>query len=196
MEDSFANQPKEAVNTGPELTDITKRLCAVAKQINTVNTVAEAQNQAAGDDGGNQRGKDFSQHAHNSLQCVLILLGRALDGVFGNTINAGYRDKIIVKIVDRVADNHLKLPGLCECTFGRFQRLDFGNICLGRVIQHKAHTRYAVRYRRNVFFAAHIFEKQLCIFLIFTHDVLLLYLDFSIGCSACSNKLILQLQYS
>ena len=45
MEDSFANQPKEAVNTGPELTDITKRLCAVAKQINTVNTVAEAQNQ-------------------------------------------------------------------------------------------------------------------------------------------------------
>ena len=67
--------------------------------------------------------------------------------------------KIIVKIVDRVADNHLKLPGLCECTFGRFQRLDFGNICLGRVIQNKAHTRYAVRYRRNVLFSADILKQ-------------------------------------
>lgn len=121
MEDSLANQPKEAVNTGPELTDITKRLCAVAKQINTVNTVAEAQNQTAGDDGGNQRGKDFSQHAHNSLQCVLILLGRALDGVFGNTINAGYRDKIIVKIVDRVSDNHLKLPACVNVPLADFR---------------------------------------------------------------------------
>ena len=42
MENGFANQPQKSVNTGPKLADIAEGLGAVLKQIQTVNTVAEA----------------------------------------------------------------------------------------------------------------------------------------------------------
>ena len=54
MEDGFADQPQEAVNAGPELADVAQRLGAVIKKVDAVNAVAEAENQTAGDDGGNQ----------------------------------------------------------------------------------------------------------------------------------------------
>ena len=196
MEDGLADQPQEAVYAGPELADVAQGLGSVLKEINAVDAVAETEDQTAGDDGGDQRCKDLGQCTHDLLQGGLILLGRALDGILGHAVNAGHRDEIIVEITHRVADDDLKLARLGESALGGFQCLDLGNVRLGGIVEDKSHTRYAMRHRRNVFFAAHIFEKQLCIFLIFTHDVLLLYLDFSTGCSTCSNSLILQLQYS
>ena len=195
MEDGLADQPQKAVHAGPELADIAQGFGAVFKEVDAVDAVAEAKDQTAGDDRRDQRCKDLGQCTHDLLQGGLVLLGRALDGILGHAVNAGHRDEIIVEITHRVADDDLKLARLGESALGGFQCLDLGNVRLGGIVEDKSHTRYAMRHCRNVFFAAHIFEKQLCIFLIFTHDVLLLYFDFSIGCSTCSNKLILQLQY-
>ena len=73
------------------------------------------------------------------MQGVLILLGRALDSLLGDTVDAGDRDEIIVEIVDRVADDDLKLARLREGALGGFQRLDLGNVRLGGVVEDKAH---------------------------------------------------------
>ena len=191
MEDGFTDQPEEAVHARPELADVAQGFGAVFKEVDAVDAVAEAKDQTAGDDGGDQRCKDLGQCTHDLLQGGLILLGRALDGILGHAVNAGHRNEIIVEIAHRVADDDLELARLGESALGGFQCLDLGNVRLGGIVEDKSHPRYAMRHRRNVFFATHIFEKQLCVFLIFTHDVLLLYLDFSIGCSTCSNKLIL-----
>ena len=174
MEDGFANQPQEAVNAGPELADVAQRLGAVIKKVDAVNAVAEAENQTAGDDGGNQWGKNLRKRAHDLLQCVLVLLGCALDGILGNTVNAGYRNEVVVEVADRVADDDLELTRLGESALGGFQCLDLGNVRLGGIVEDKAHTRYAVRYRRNVLFAADVLKQQPRVLFVFTHDVFLL----------------------
>lgn len=176
MEDGFANQPQEAVNAGPELADVAQRLGAVIKKVDAVNAVAEAENQTAGDDGGNQRGKNLRKHAHDLLQCVLVLLGRALDGILGNTVNAGYRNEVVVEVADRIADDDLELARLGESALGGFQCLDLGNVRLGGIIQHKTHPGYTVRNCRDVLFAANVLKQQPCVFLVFSHDSFLLYL--------------------
>ena len=176
MEDGFADQPQEAVNAGPELADVAQGFGAVFKEVDAVNAVAEAENQTAGDDGGNQRGKNLRKHAHDLLQCVLVLLGCALDGILGNTVNAGDGNKVIVEIADRIADDDLELARLGESALGGFQCLDLGNVRLGGIVQHKTHPGYTVRNCRDVLFAAHILKQQLCVFLVFSHDSFLLYL--------------------
>ena len=114
---------------------------------------------ATRNDGRDQRGEDLGQHAHNSLQGVLVLLGRALDSLLGDTVDAGDRDEIIVEIADRVADDDLELARLGESALGGFECFNFGNVRLGGIVEDKAHTRYTVRYRRNVLFAADILKQ-------------------------------------
>ena len=174
MENGLADQPEEAVHARPELADVAQRLGAVIEEIDAVDAVAEAQNQTARNDGRNQRGEDLGQHAHNFLQGVLVLLGRALDSLLGDTVDAGDRDEIIVEIVDRVADDDLELARLGEGALGGFQCFNFGNIRLGGIVEDKAHTRYAVRYRRNVLLAADVLKQQPRVLFVFTHDVFLL----------------------
>ena len=194
MEDGFANQPQEAVNAGPELADVAQRLGAVIKKVDAVNAVAEAENQTAGDDGRNQRGKNLRKHAHDLLQCVLVLLGCALDSFLRDTVNAGYRNKVIVEIADRIADDDLELARLGESALGGFQCLDLGNVRLGGIVQHKTHPGYTVRNCRDVLFAANILKQQLCVFLVFSHDSFLLY--FLMIRQTCSYKFGLWFQYS
>ena len=174
MEDGFANQPQEAVNAGPELTDVAQRLGAVIKKVDAVNAVAEAENQTAGDDGGNQRGKNLRKHAHDLLQCVLVLLGCALDSFLRDTIDAGDGNKVIVEIADRIADDDLELARLGESALGGFQCLDLGNVRLGGIVEDKSHTRYAVGYCRNVLLAANVLKQQPRVLFVFTHNVFLL----------------------
>lgn len=174
MEDGFADQPQEAVNAGPELADVAKRLGAVIKKVDAVNAVAEAENQTAGDDGGNQRGKNLRKHAHDLLQCVLVLLGCALDSFLRDTIDAGDGNKVIVEIADRIADDDLELTCLGESALGGFQCLDLGNVRLGGIVEDKSHTRYAVGYCRNVLLAANVLKQQPRVLFVFTHDVYLL----------------------
>ena len=174
MEDGFANQPQEAVNAGPELADVAQGFGAVFKEVDAVNAVAEAENQTAGDDGGNQRGKNLRKHAHDLLQCVLVLLGCALDSVLRDTVNAGYRNKVVVEIADRIADDDLELARLGESALGGFQCLDLGNVCLGGIVEDKSHTRYAVGYCRDVLLAANVLKQQPRVLFVFTHNVYLL----------------------
>ena len=174
MEDGFADQPQEAVNAGPELADVAQRLGAVIKKVDAVNAVAEAENQTAGDDGGNQWGKNLRKHAHDLLQCVLVLLGRALDSVLRDTVDAGDGNKVIVEIADRIADDDLELARLGESALGGFQCLDLGNVRLGGIVEDKSHTRYAVGYCRNVLLAANVLKQQPRVLFVFTHDVFLL----------------------
>lgn len=176
MEDGFADQPQETVYAGPELADVAQRLGAVIKKVDAVNAVAEAENQTAGDDGGNQRGKNLRKHAHDPLQCVLVLPGCALDGILGNTVDAGDGNKVIVEIADRIADDDLELARLGESALGGFQCLDLGNVRLGGIVEDKSHTRYAVGYCRDVLLAANVLKQQPRVLFVFTHDVFLLYL--------------------
>ena len=176
VENGLADQPEEAVNAGPELADVAQRLGAVIKKVDAVNAVAEAENQTAGDDGGNQRGKNLRKHAHDLLQCVLVLLGCALDSVLRDTVNAGDGNKVIVEIADRIADDDLELARLGESALGGFQCLDLGNVRLGGIVQHKTHPGYTVRNCRDVLFAANVLKQQLCVFLVFSHDSFLLFL--------------------
>ena len=176
MEDGFANQPQETVYAGPELADVAQRLGAVIKKVDAVNAVAEAEDQTAGDDGGDQRCKNLGQCTHDLLQGGLVLLGRALDGILGHAVDAGDGNKVIVEIADRIADDDLKLACLGESALGGFQCLDLGNVRLGGIVQHKTHPGYTVRNCRDVLFAAHILKQQLCVLLVFSHDSFLLYL--------------------
>ena len=174
VENGLADQPEEAVHARPELADIAQGLSAVIEEIDAVDAVAEAQNQTARNDGRDQRGEDLGQRAHNFLQGVLVLLGRALDSLLGDTVDAGDRDEIIVEIVDRVADDDLELARLGESALGGFECFIFGNVRLGGIVEDKAHTRYAVRYRRNILFAADVLKQQPRVLFVFTHNVFLL----------------------
>ena len=176
MEDGFTDQPQEAVYAGPELADVAQGLGSVLKEINAVDAVAEAKDQTAGDDGGDQRCKNLCQGTHDLLQGGLVLLGRALDGILGHAVNAGHRDEIIVEIAHRVADDDLKLAHLGESALGGFQCLDLGNVRLGGIVEDKTHPGYTVRNCRDVLFAANVLKQQLCVLLVFSHDSFLLYL--------------------
>ena len=108
------------------------------------------------------------------LQCVLVLLGCALDSVLGNTVDAGDGNKVIVEIADRIADDDLELARLGESALGGFQCLDFGNVRLGGIVEDKSHTRYAVGYCRDVLLAANVLKQQPRVLFVFTHNVFLL----------------------
>ena len=174
VENGLADQPEEAVHARPELADIAQGLSAVIEEIDAVDAVAEAENQTAGNDGRDQRGEDLGQHTHDLLQRVLVLLGRALDSLLGDTVDAGDGNKVIVEIADRVADDDLELARLGESALGGFQCLDLGNVRLGGIVEDKSHTRYAVGYCRNVLLAANVLQQLPRVLFVFTHDVFLL----------------------
>ncbi len=150
MEYRFTNQPQEAVQPRPELAQVAQGFGAVLEQVQAVNAVAKAEDQAAGNQRGDNRREDFSERAHNPLERALVLLGGALDRVLGHALNPGHRDKIVVKIGNRVANNHLELSRLGERPLDHLHFFDAGDIRLFRVVQYEPHPRDAVRYRRDV----------------------------------------------
>ena len=170
VEDGLTDQPQEAVHAAPELADLHQGLGAVFQQVHAVDTVAEAQDQAAGDHDGDQRGEDLGQGAHDLLGAVLVLLGRALDGVLRDALDARHGHEIVVKVADRVADDDLELAGLGKGALGRPDLFDAGHVCFGRIVQHKAHPGDAVRYRSDVFFAADCREQFFGVLYVFTHE--------------------------
>ncbi len=109
MEYRLSYQPQKAVDSGPELANVAEGLGAVFKQIHAVDAVAEAQDQTAGDNGRNQRCKDFRQCGYDPLQYVLILLGGLLDRILGHALYACCRCEVVVKICYGIADDDLEL---------------------------------------------------------------------------------------
>ena len=79
------------------------------ENIERINTVAEAQDQTAGDDRGQKGRKDLCQNGCQSLQRILVLLGRLLDCVLGNAADTGNFREIIVEVGNCVSDDDLKL---------------------------------------------------------------------------------------
>ena len=114
VENRLADQPEEAVHTVPEGRYIGQALGAAVKEVDFTDHIAEPQDQAAADQRGNQRGKDFTQRAHDALNQRLICLGRRLDSVLADALNAGKSGEFIVKVGHIVADDHLELPRLGE----------------------------------------------------------------------------------
>ena len=174
VEHRFTNKPEEAVHAGPELADVTQGLGAVLEQVEAVDTVAETQDQTAGDDGGDQRGEDLGQGGHDALQRVLVLLGGALYRVFGNALDARHRNEIVVEIRHRVADDDLELAGLGKGALGHLHALDLGHVRFGRVVEHEPHAGDAVGNRGDILFTAYVFQQFLGVLLVFAHKYFLL----------------------
>ena len=144
MEDRLADEPQKAVDACPELADVAQGLRSIFKKIQTVDAVPEAQDQTAGDDRRNQRGEDLRQRGDHPLQHILILLCRVFYRVLGYALDAGHRDKVIVKIRHRVADDHLKLPGLRKASLHHLHGFDLRYIRLFRIVEHESHPRHTV----------------------------------------------------
>ena len=72
VEDSFTDQPEEMVNACPELGELDQGVAAL-ENIETVDTVSEAQDQTAGDDRGQEWCKDLRKYRRQTLQRILIL---------------------------------------------------------------------------------------------------------------------------
>src|SRR5699024_438347 len=125
----------------------------VLKQVDVADKAAETQNQAADDQGGDQRGKDLGQVGHGPLQGILVGFGRLLGGVLADALNAGDLGELVVELGHLVADDDLELPRLGKAALGAGQRLDGLYVGLGRVRQHKAHAGDAVGHGVDVFFS-------------------------------------------
>ena len=170
VEHRLADQPQKVIHAGPELGGIRQREGAVLKQVDVADKAAETQNQAADDQGGDQRGKDLGQVGHGPLQGILVGFGRLLGGVLADALNAGDLGELVVELGHFVADDDLELPRLGKAALGAGQRLDGFYVGLGRVRQHKAHAGDAVGHGVDVFFSADQLEQLFSIRCKFSHD--------------------------
>ncbi len=169
MEDGLTDEPEEAVQTCPELAQVTEGLGAVLKQIQTVDHVSETQDQTSGDQGGNQGSKDLRQSAHGALERILVLLCRLLHCVLGHAGYSGYGNKIIIKLSDGVTDDDLKLTSLGKSPFDTFHLLDTRYIGNSRVVEHETHPGHAVRDGRDVGFSSNQLQQLTCVLGILSH---------------------------
>ena len=103
--------------------------------------------------------------------------GRALHRVLGDALDARHRNKIVVEIRHRVADDDLELTGLGEGTLDHLHAFDLGDVGLGGVVEHEPHPGHAVRDCRNVRLAAYVFQQLGGVLLVFAHKYFLLQSD-------------------
>ena len=152
VEDGLADHPQEAVHAAPERPHVRDGLGAVlevedagiGEEVDLADDVTEAQDETAADESRDERCKDLSEHAHRTLQRVLVCARRGLGGLLGDALDAADRRELLVEVCHVVADDHLELARLRERALGARQLLDGGNVCLLRINQHKAHARHAV----------------------------------------------------
>ena len=64
---------------------------------------------------------------------------------------------------------NLELSGLREAALDHLHSLNSCHICLGRVVQYKAHPGNAVADRSNVFFSAYQRQELAAILFVFAH---------------------------
>ena len=183
VEHRLADEPEEAVQPGPELAEVTQGLGAVLEEVEAVDTVAEAQDQAPGDQGGDEGGEDLRQRRHDPLGRVLVLLGGLFHLVLGHALHAGHRHEVVVEVGDRVADDHLELSRLGEGAFGHFHGLDTRHVRLFGVVEYKSHPCDTVGNCRDVLLPAYQLQQPGGVLLILTHSCIPPF------CSTCLNKL-------
>ena len=167
MEDCFADQPQELVGAGPEHALGDER--RAAKDLHAVDDIAETENQTSDDDGWNQRCEDFSQCRHCFLKRILIFLGRLLDLILRDALDAGHFDEVIVEIRYVVADDNLELTGLRESSFDDFHLLKPCHVRLLRIVEHKPHSGHTVRNGSDVALSADQPKHHFGIFRVLSH---------------------------
>jgi len=170
VEDGFADQPQEVVNTGPELAQLYQSGGAACEDVQAVDDVAEAQNQTACDDCGNQGCEDFCQSGHDTLQSVLVLLGCGLGLVLADAFDAGNGGEVVVEVSDGIADDDLELTGLGEAALNGRDSLDCLDVCQCGIVQHEAHTGHAVADCCDVFLATNQLQQLGGILGVLAHD--------------------------
>ena len=151
VEHCFADDPQELVKSGEE--------GALFQDHHDLQHVAEAEDKTAADDRRNQRGEDLCDIGHCFLQRRLIPFRRLLCRFLGHTFNARNGSELFVEIRHLIADDHLELSGLCECSLDGRQSLDLLDTRLLRVRKHEPHSRDAVCDRVDVFLAADIRQQ-------------------------------------
>ena len=159
MEDSFADQPQEVVNTGPELAQLNQGSGAACEDVQAVDNVTEAQNQTAGDDCGDQGSENFSQSSHDTLQSVLVLLSSGLGLVLADAFDAGNGGEVVVEVSNSVADDDLELTSLSEGALDGLQFFDSLDVGLCGIVQNEAHTGDAVADCSDVFLATNQLQQ-------------------------------------
>ena len=171
MEDSFADQPQEVVNTCPELAQLNQSSGTACEDVQAVDDVTEAQNQTAGDDCGDQGGENFSQSSHDALQSVLVLLCCGLCLVLADAFDAGDSGEVVVEVSNGVADDDLELTGLGEGALDGLQFFDSLDISDCGIVQNEAHTGDAVADRCDVFLAANQLQQFSSILGVLAHRI-------------------------
>lgn len=135
MEDGFADKPEELVHPRPEDGGLRQRLAV--EHFDFPDEVAEAEDETATDERGDDRREDFAEGAHDALQQVLLAAGRSFHRIFGYAFDAGQRGECFVELAHFVADDDLELPRLGEGALDAGNRLNAGNIRLFRIDQDK-----------------------------------------------------------
>ena len=169
MEYRLADQPEKIIYSGPELADITQRFGSVFKQVETVDTVAEPQDQTSHNNRRYQRRKDLCYRSHCALQEILIALRRLFHSILGYPFDSGNRNKIIVKIRHCVPDNDLELSCLRETALYNLHGFDFLHIRFRLIVQNKPHSRHTMRNRGDILLSADQFQKLFCVLCISAH---------------------------
>jgi len=155
MEHGFADEPEEAVHARPELADVTERLGAVPEEVDGIDAVPEAEDEATYDDCGNERCEDLGDGTHGLLEQVLVLEPFLFDVLLRALLDSTERDEILEEHRYVVSDDDLELSGLCEATLHARKILDGLDVRLLWVVQREAHARHAVGYRGDVLPASH-----------------------------------------
>lgn len=152
MEDGLADEPEELVHPRPEDGGLRQRLAV--EHFDFADEVAEAEDEAAADERGDDRRENFAEGAHYPLQPILLRGRRRFHRILGNAFNPGKGGEFLIKLAHLITDNHLELPGLGKRPLDTTYRLNAGNIRLFRIDQHKTHPRHAMRHRADVLLAA------------------------------------------
>ena len=146
----------------------------VGEEVHLADDVAEAEDETAADEGGNERGEDLTEDAHGALQRVLVGAGGLLGGLLGYALDAADGGELLVEVRHVVADDHLELASLRECALGAGQVLDGLDVSLARVHEHEAHARHAVGDGGDVPLSAYEVEEPPRVLRVLCHSYLLL----------------------
>ena len=156
------------------MTQLHERLRTVAKHIQRIDAIAETENEAADDNGGNDRCKYLGDNRHGALNGILVLDGGSLGCVLAHALDSGDLGKLRIVGFDVVTNDDLELPSLRKAALGIWKRLDSRHVGLRFIVEHEPHARHTVAHGGNIVLASHQLEQLGRVVRILAHAFLLL----------------------
>ena len=167
----FTDDPQEIVNALTPGIHVAQAPGAAVKHLDVAQHAAEAQQQAAHDNGGNQRCENLRQIGDGSLQGVLVLFGSRFHVVLGG---CGFKARNLCQFLviggNVVANDDLELSCLGKAALDSGQSLDFLDLRFVRIFQHQPKTGHAVCGRGDVFFSAQQLQQPGHFVCVLAHD--------------------------